>query len=226
MCIRDSPDVFTCDYYVLDTITGAHLSGNEYYEVGTDSLNAGDTIFTTSTVFVYADTLGCGDTISFEVNITPAPILDPIADVEVCDMYVLEPITGQFLTGNEAYYSSTGDTLNAGDIITMTDSLTVIASAGECADTIDFVVTIIPSVALDSIPDVFTCDYYVLDTITGAHLSGNEEYEVNGTILAAGDTIFTTSTVFVYADTLGCGDTISFEVNITCLLYTSDAADE
>ena len=85
------PDVFTCDYYVLDTITGAHLSGNEEYEVNGTILAAGDTIFTTSTVFVYADTLGCGDTISFEVNITPAPILDPIADVEVCDMYVLEP---------------------------------------------------------------------------------------------------------------------------------------
>ena len=103
---------------------------------------AGDTIFVTDSITVIDFAGECADTVSFVVSITDGPILDPIADVAACDFYVLDSITGTNLTGNEAYYSQFGDTLMSGDTIFVTDSITVIDFAGECADTVSFVVSI------------------------------------------------------------------------------------
>ena len=144
----------------------------------------------------------------FTVNVTDAPILDPIEDVSSCDYYILEPISGTNLSGNEAYWTASGDSLNAGDTVNETMALEVIASVGECADTTEFNITIIPSSELDSIADVFVCDYYILEEITGTNLTGNEKYFDGTDSLDAGDTIFVTTTITVTANNI-------------CLLYTS-----
>ncbi|MBN2667968.1 MAG: gliding motility-associated C-terminal domain-containing protein, partial [Bacteroidales bacterium] len=36
------------------------------------------------------------------------PVLDPISDTAVCNVYTLEPISGLYLSGNQAYYSESG----------------------------------------------------------------------------------------------------------------------
>ncbi len=96
---------------------------------------------------IVTDVNGCTNSANTTVSIAPAPILDPIANVPVCDSYVLPAITGTNLTGGEAYYDDSQ--ANGGTVIsgTLTSSQTVWVydGSGACNDEISFVLTVNPS---------------------------------------------------------------------------------
>ncbi|WP_156340062.1 T9SS type B sorting domain-containing protein [Nonlabens sp. YIK11] len=138
--IDDIPDGDYCDSFTFPAITGVALSGNEafYSQVDGNGIkySAGDIINFDAAVtypvtyYIYDDapsTNGCKNQVSFDVNILPTPMLDPVADVLVCETYVFPEIKGEKLSGNEAYYTESGGNgtkYNSGETIHIDKALT------------------------------------------------------------------------------------------------------
>lgn len=81
-------DVTDCNEYMLPAL----YVGNDYYtvtNVGGAQLNAGDTITTSQTIYVFAGTTGCFDENSFVVTIDTAATVDSLSDVTECEAYIL-----------------------------------------------------------------------------------------------------------------------------------------
>jgi len=222
------PDTAACNYFILPTITGINLSGNEAYYSQPNAQGvqyvAGDTITITDTLYVYDSTaLGCFDMDSFILSIDTTTIIDSLADTAVCDYFVLPIITGTNLSGNGAYYSqpnAQGIRYNANDTLTTSGTYYMYDSiSGDCFDQESFVLTINTSPSLDTFPDTAACNYFILPTITGINLSGNEAYyshpNAQGTKYVAGDTVTITDTLYVYdSTTSGCFGMDSFVLTV------------
>ncbi|MEZ4920051.1 MAG: PKD-like domain-containing protein [Saprospiraceae bacterium] len=83
------PNVMECGSYTLPAITGTNLSGNEGYFTGPNrtgtQLFPGDMITTTTTIYINDfSAQGCEDEEMFTVTISPAPVVNPVADQTVC----------------------------------------------------------------------------------------------------------------------------------------------
>src|SRR5690606_18405575 len=181
------------------------LTNGDYYTgaggAGT-MLAAGDAITSTQTLYVYEETgttPNCFDENSFVVTINITPTVDAPADVTACDSYTLPALT----TGN--YYTGAGGTgtmLAAGDAITSTQTLYIYAETGttpNCFDENSFVVTISTTPVADVPADVTACDSYTLPALTtGNYYTGTGG---TGTMLAVGDAITSTQTLYIYAET-------------------------
>jgi large repetitive protein len=197
----DQPDdVESCDSYVLPALTiGNYFDGPG--ATGT-AYNAGDTILTTTTLYVYAETAttpNCFAENTFTITINETPTPDQPDDVEACDEYILPALT----TGN--YFDApdgTGTAYAAGDSITTTTLMYVYAETGttpNCTDERTFTITINQTPTPDQPDDVEVCDSYVLPALTiGNYFQGPG---ATGTPYNTGDTIFTTTTLYVYAQT-------------------------
>lgn len=139
--------------------------------------------------------LNCGWTASktcyypINVLVSPTPEIDPINDTTVCGVYALPLITGNRLTGNEAYYSApggNGTTYQAGDQITSSMTLYVydsLQTAQGCADEISFDVSVTPnSMNLQAGPDQEVCEGTSITlTATGANNYAWNNGVTNGT---------------------------------------------
>ncbi|MBY8964059.1 hypothetical protein KJK34_15000, partial [Flavobacterium sp. D11R37] len=195
--------------------------GNYYTATGGqgDMLAAGDVITATQTLYVYAvsDTNpDCTAENSFVVTINNTPVLDVPADVASCDSYVLPALaTGNYYTGPGA----TGTMLNADDVITTSQTIYVYASTGttpDCSAEGSFVVTITDSPVAQVMADVTACDSYTLPALN----AGNAYYTGTGgtgDMLAAGEAITATQTIYIFAETgttPNCTDESSFVVTI------------
>ncbi|PHR42956.1 MAG: hypothetical protein COA32_16850 [Fluviicola sp.] len=155
----------------------------------------------------------CFSSETFDITINAVPDIDPIADQEACDVFILQAITGTNLTGNEAYYDAPnggGAQYNAGDNITSSTTLYVYDETGttpNCFDEETFDVTINITPSINSIPDQVECDSYTLPNINGTDLTGNEAYydapNGGGTQYNPGDDITTpgTTTIYIYDET-------------------------
>lgn len=216
----DQPvDVTACDSYVLPA-----LSANNNYYTGVDGtgtmLNAGETVTSTQEIHVYATTGTTTDTCTddnvFTVTIVPSPVVVTPGDLSSCDNYVLPALTvGNYFTAA----GGTGTQMNAGDVITSTQTIFVYAATGStpnCTDEESFTVTIITSPVADAPVDVTSCDSYVLPA-----LSPNNNYYTGangtGTMLSAGETITGTQQIHVFATTgttPNCTDDNVFTVTI------------
>jgi hypothetical protein len=108
------PSVKACNSYTLLPIQGQNLSATvAYYEQKGGqgkSYAPGDAINSSTKLFTYDPLVICADSfVSFNIDITPGPSLSSIADISVCDaQIILKPITGQNLTGAQAYYTMSG----------------------------------------------------------------------------------------------------------------------
>ena len=95
----------------------------------------------------------CTASESVTVTVVPLPVVDEPADLTACGEYMLPALTsGDYYTGQ----GGTGDMLNAGDVITATQTIYVFAqTAADCTDESSFTVTIgtTPVVAFED-----TCD--------------------------------------------------------------------
>ncbi|NQY04645.1 MAG: T9SS type B sorting domain-containing protein, partial [Flavobacteriaceae bacterium] len=195
------PDLEVCDSYVLPAIS----AGNNYWTgpnaTGT-MMNAGDTIVTTMTVYIYAANGPgniCWDESSFDITMNFTPTVDVLTDVQACDSYVLPAL----VSGN--YYSGVGGTgtiMNAGDVITTTQTIYIYAATGTgdmCSDQSSFTVTIDITPTPDAPVDVQACDSYTLPALAvGNYFDGPNG---SGTAFNPGDNITATTTMYVYAET-------------------------
>lgn len=207
-------DVTTCGNYTLPVLT----TGNYFTATngGGTALAAGDEISSTQTIYVYAQsgtTPNCTAEVSFVVTVTTAPVVAPIADVTACDNYTLPALA----VGN--YYTLSGGTgtmMNAGEIITSSQTLYVYAGSTGCSDEESFVITINQSPVLATVADVVACGNYTLPVLTvGKYYT---QTGGTGTEMPAGTVITASQTIYVYAESAtspNCTVEASFAVTIT-----------
>ncbi|SFQ78065.1 choice-of-anchor L domain-containing protein, partial [Flavobacterium akiainvivens] len=216
-------DVEICDVYVLPQLA----TGNYYTGPGGTGtlLLAGAEITTTQTIYVFAQTAtvpNCTDEESFLVTIHVTPVTDARSDVEICDEYVLDPLT----VGN--YFELPGGpdvpgqvSHAAGEVITEDITLYIYAASATDADCFSensFFINIY-SIDADDIADVESCDSYVLPALNvGDYYTLPGGPDVAGQVmLNTGDVITTNTTLYVYAELggrLNCNDEHEFTITI------------
>ncbi len=173
-------------------------------------------------------TTGCRSITRTPVKLTilPKPLVDDPADVTACDSYTLPALTnGNYFTGS----GGTGTPLFAGDAITSTQTIYVYAETGttpNCSAENSFLVTINDTPIVDDPADVTACDSYTLPALTnGNYFTGSGG---TGTPLFAGNSITSTQTIYVYAETgttPNCSAENSFLVTINDTPIVDDPAD-
>ena len=225
----DTPaDVTSCDgSYTLPTLTnGTYFTASNG---GGTQLNPGDVISTSTTLFVYAETAttpSCSNEHSFDIGINTLPTIDTPADVTSCDSYTLPALT------NGTYFTASnggGTQLNPGDTISVSTTLFVYAETVTtpiCSNEHSFDITINSTPAIDTPADVTSCDSYTLPALTnGTYFTASNG---GGTQLNPGDTISTSTTLFVYAETAttpNCSNEHSFDITINTLPTIDTPAD-
>jgi len=232
-------DVNACLNYQLPAITGTNLSGTAVYTDGTNGsgnvyapgsvINIADFASYPVTLYVYDENslgaLVCANEISFNLSITPSISADSASNVVQCSTYILPS-----LSLNNSYWSNSGGTginYNEGDSILSTTTLFIYADNGGCTDENQFTITIDPITA-DVLPDDTGCLDYILPA-----LSANNAYFTQpnrgGIALNAGESITTTSTIYINAQSISgtatCSDESSFEITITGLAIADNFED-
>ena len=224
----DTPaDLSKCDSYTLPALTNGNYfsatsgGGTPYF--------AGQTISTTTTLYVYAESTidpSCYDEHAFTITINTTPAIDRLADLSACDSYTLPVLT------NGNYFTATnggGTALNAGVVISTTTTLYVYAESTidpSCNDEHPFTITINSTPTIDKPADLSECDSYTLPVLT----NGNYFTLPNGggTALNAGDAISTTTTLYVYAESTidpNCNDEHAFTITINTTPAIDKPAD-
>ncbi|WP_205728948.1 T9SS type B sorting domain-containing protein, partial [Flagellimonas onchidii] len=112
-------NVEVCESYILPTIIGTSLTGNQtYYDMpdgGGSQYLPGDEITNSTTLYIYDENGTCSDQKSFDITIYPRPLVDALPNETVCGSYELPSLT------NGNYFDAPnggGNALNTGDEIT------------------------------------------------------------------------------------------------------------
>lgn len=174
----------------------------------------GDIVNSSQTIYIYNTNAFCEAETSFNVEIRPFPLVDNFTDTFSCDPYTLPALAnGQYFT--EA--NGQGTQLNAGDVISVTQTLYIFnehADLAGCTNENVFTINIL-GIEVDEPEDVATCETYTLPPLTvGNYFT---EPEGQGTQLNAGDVITSTQTLYVYAengDRFLCTDEHTFTITI------------
>ncbi|UPS90535.1 T9SS type B sorting domain-containing protein [Bizionia sp. M204] len=224
-------DYTGCSGYTLPTLThGTYYTGTN----GTGTmLNVGETISTTQTIYIYNE-IGtapntCSNESSFTVTISGAPLVDTIADQNVCTDYVLPTlVNGNYFTGT----NGTGTMLNSTQVISTTQTIYIYNESGTapniCTNESSFIVTIVGTPPVDLLTNQTDCTEYILPTLSnGNYYTGTNG---TGTMLNAGETISTTQTIYVYNE-IGtapntCSNESSFTVTISGAPLVDTLADQ
>ncbi|WP_375239411.1 IPT/TIG domain-containing protein, partial [Aurantibacter sp.] len=206
------PDETECTSFSLPTLTnGNYFTGSN--GTGTQ-LNAGDLISTSQTVFIYNE-VGtapnlCSNESSFTITITGNPPVDSVGNQTDCVSFTLPVITnGNYFTGP----NGTDTQLNAGDVITTTQSIYIYNAVGVapniCYNQSFFTITISPT-PVDSLSDETVCSNYTLPNLTnGTYFTATNG---TGTQLNAGDIISATQTIFIYNNVGSCPNESQFTI--------------
>ena len=238
--IDSRSDIDICDQYVLTALNvGQYYTGPN----GTGNLLAAGTVITSSQrIYIYAvsnTTPACSAENSFQINIFSTSA-DVIANVTACDRYTLPT-----LTPNNVYYTQTGGPNGSGTVIApgtvITTNQTIyifkeslIRTSFSCVDETSFTVTINQTPVIPTVLDVYACNSYTLrPLIIGNYFTGTNG---TGSMLQVGDEIFTSQTLYIFANTNtspDCTSEISFRITIfnvddlpnviTCQSYTLPA---
>ncbi|WP_417195575.1 T9SS type B sorting domain-containing protein [Bizionia sp.] len=224
-------DYTGCSSYTLPTLThGTYYTGTN----GTGTmLNVGETISTTQTIYIYNE-IGtapntCSNESSFTVTISGAPLVDTIADQNVCTDYVLPTlVNGNYFTGT----NGTGTMLNSTQVISTTQTIYIYNESGTapniCTNESSFIVSIVGTPPVDILTNQTDCTEYILPTLSnGNYYTGTNG---TGTMLNAGETISTTQTIYVYNE-IGtapntCSNESSFMVTISGAPLVDTLADQ
>ena len=220
--IDSRSDIDICDQYVLTELNiGKYYTGPN----GTGTiLPAGTVITSTQLIYIYAlsnTTPACSAQNSFQINIFSTTAEAPI-DVIACDSYVLPQLSSE---GNDYYTASGGPNglgtiIAPGTVITTTQTIyvfkeAIIRTAFSCTNENSFTVTINKTPIIEPINEVNACNSNELPQLTvGNYFTGAN---ASGTMLAAGTSITSPQTLYVYADTNttpNCVAETSFFVNI------------
>ncbi|MEM9646973.1 MAG: T9SS type B sorting domain-containing protein [Bacteroidota bacterium] len=144
------------------------------------------------------------------ISVYTTPNIDPLGNIDACESFVLPPITGTSLTGNERYYDAPnggGNQLNPGDIITSTGTFYIYDETGSipnCFAEEMFGITINTMPLADAPEDVVACESYELPSLA----NGNYFDAPNGggNALFEGDTVNDTAILYVFSPENGsCG---------------------
>jgi len=219
-------DINSCGDYIIPS-----LEFGDYFTASGgngDLLQEGTVVSTSQTIYFYSEEIttlpNCSDSISFDVNINPIPLVDELNDATYCenDLPILEPLL------NGKYYTESGGNGNqlfAGDIIYNTQTIYIYNSNTFCDNESSFTIEIRAIAPVDNFTDIFSCNNYTLPELN----NGNYYTEANGQglLLNAGDIIDTTQTIYIYNsfdDLEGCSTENLFEVNI--LAVTVDDVED
>ena len=234
-------DQTECDSYTLPVISGVNLTGNEAYYTeagGTGTqYNVGATITNTTTLYIYDEsgtTPNCFDEVIFDITINNTPSVNSLNNQTACDSYLLPVITGDNLTGSEAYYLGSGGTgtqYNSGSTITISGTTTLYiydesGTTPNCFDEEMFDVTInnTPTFSLSS-TDPTACGESD-GTILLNNLEANTPYEVSYTInetQIGPDTFTTDGSGTIIITGLAAGSYSSFVVSAASCLSTDNS---
>ena len=147
-----------CDIYNLPTITGTNLSGNEKYYNNSNLLNGSPIngpITLTQTIWIYDAQGSCSDEKSFIITVNHTPNLTNPGNITVCDSYLLTPISGTNLTGNQKYFNNSqvlGGTPITG-LITTTQKVWMYDIDAACKDEKSFDITVNITPTINFTPD-------------------------------------------------------------------------
>lgn len=217
--IDSRSDIDVCNAYVL-----TQLSAGNYYTGpnGTGQmLPAGSIITESATIYIYAETAtspACWSQNSFDIFIFSVEADSP-ADVVACDSYTLPPLTiGNYFILPGGPFGGEGSMRHAGDVITQSTVMYVYTESGErinCTDENVFNITINVTPIIPAQTNKFACNSYILPALSVGNYY--TESNGNGVMLAAGDELLTSQTIYIYAETgttPNCYDEKSFQVTI------------
>ena len=193
----------------------------------TQAMGAGDplpegTIITNSqTIFYYATELtttpNCTDNLPINITILPLPPVDSFDDILRCldDLPELQPlVNGRYFTES----GGMGTELFAGEILNTSQTIFIYNTNGSCDAESSFEVTIRPFPQVDNFTDIFSCDDYVLPSLTnGNYFTDSGGPNGSGIQLSAGDVISETQIVYIYneySDLAGCISENVFTIQI------------
>ncbi|WP_290839528.1 T9SS type A sorting domain-containing protein [Flavobacterium sp.] len=137
------------------------------------------------------------------------PFISPLPDVTACDAYPLPALSvGNYYTGP----NGTGSLITIGTLITQTMMVYAYANQSGCSSQTSFMVTILGSPQVE-VQNVFACTEFVLPALPAPanYFTGPGG---TGTILAAGQTITQSMTLYVFAQNGSCTFENSFTVTI------------
>ena len=195
-------DVSVCESYTLPNITNG-----EYFtepDGNGSQLYPGDVIISTQTIYIFRRlNATCSNQISFTVTVIGIPQIDSRSNIDVCDQYVLTPLTiGNYYTGP----NGTGTLLPSGSIITTSQLIYIYAittTTPACSAENSFQINIF-STSADQPANVTACDSYVLP-----QLSADNKYYTqtggpygSGTEIQPGTNITATQTIYIFKEAL------------------------
>lgn len=207
-------DLTACGSYTIPNLA----NGNFFTQAGGQGtqLNAGDEITTSQTIYFYVQTNnGCADNVPINITINPLPPVDSLNDFVTC---IDNPMSLPALTNGNYFTQPNGQgtQLNAGDVITSSQTIYIYNFDGTCPNETSFQIEVRPLPPVNSFTDIFSCDPYTLPAIT------NGKYFTQsgglGAQLMPGDIISSTQTIYVYNeynDLQACNNEAFFTVHIT-----------
>ncbi|RZJ73996.1 choice-of-anchor L domain-containing protein, partial [Flavobacterium sp.] len=225
-------NVTACDTYSLPA-----LAAGQFYNTLADGTGTtyptGYSVTATQTIWVVAQTGTvpniCQSSASFVVTINVTPTQPSISDVTACDSYQLPVLAaGQYYNTQSG---GTGTTYPAGQIISNTETIWVIAETGttpNCLVEDSFLVTINPTPAVPTVANVTACDTYSLPALAAGQFY-NTLADGTGTTYPTGYNVTSTETIWVVAQTGTapniCQSSASFVVTINVTPTQPSASD-
>lgn len=110
---------------------------------------------------------------SLTVRVDATPQLASVPDQEVCDIFLLPPISGPEVPNNAAYFTMPnggGVPLLPGDEISTSRQLYIFGSNGGCSGQESFSITVNPRPNIDPLPDQESCGTFTFPNISGTNL--------------------------------------------------------
>lgn len=220
--VENLQDVIVCDNFVLPQIqNGSYYTGAN--GTGTN-LPIGTVIEETSTIYIYNEdpVTGCGANTDFKVTVIDPLQLSP-NDGSYCGSYSLPMLQlGKYYTAP----GGGGTVVQPGTTITTSQTLYYYYQTTVepfCAIDTEFDITILPVPTLPDFPDVFNCTSYTLPP-----LSVGKYYTQpfgQGTELAAGTVITSTTTVYVWASNTNASPVCTASADFNVIIGISTPTD-
>lgn len=210
------PNVAVCGGYTLPALAnGAYYSaplgaGQQLFE--------GDVITSTRIIYIYAALAdGCYNQSTFTVVVNAPAQLDPRADIDICNSYVLTPLSnGNYYTGP----GGTGQLLPGGTIVYESQTIYMYSATNttpSCTAESSFELFIF-SVEADSLGPITACDQYVLPALTvGNYYANPGGPTANSGMLHAGQIITESTTLYIFTeagDRIRCHDENIVDITI------------
>jgi len=216
--------VVACGSYILPPITGTNLSGNEAYYTQPNqtgvTYNAGDEITMNTVLYIYDIISGCSNEVFFTITISAGPVINMPDTISNCNSVILPPIDGVDLSANVAYFENPGGMgteYQPGEVFNQNTTLYIFDGDMDCFAEKIIEIEIEAGPFLDQPNDTMSCDFFVLQEITGTDLVNPFYTDEDGILLLPGDTIFADMLPCMLGDSSlngGCFVSRTFNINI------------